>query len=240
MYNNNKYKCVIKGNPLEAITCLSCSHYTRCPELALNLFRQRGDGNIGLHYDVEKIIRKVAHFLGVSTKEVILVLKKKHGLSIGRTTILKYHKMGLLDLDQKIGKGRAKGVESFWKNNTTQKILIINLLKSKGIKLKEFKKYQDIVNIKEPNKLAAYAPGVGGVMFEEDLAIRIDMMKFYTVVGYLAALELKIPKPSNYDPTVNYNKDNPGESTIEVIFTKETPKKRIVFTKNGAKVLDVA
>ena len=240
VYSYNKYKCTQKGNPLEPVTCWSCPNYSRCPELELNLFRQREDGSIGLHYDIEKIIWKVAKYLGISTKEVIEVLKKKHNLGIGRTTILKYHKMGLLDLEQKIGKGRAKGVESFWKNNTILKVLFINILKSKGIKLKEFKKYQDIVNIKEPTKLAKYASGIGGVMFEEDLAIRIDMMKFHTVVGYLAAVELKIAKPSNYDPTVIYNKENPDDSTIEVSFTKETQKKRVVFTKNGAKVLDVA
>ena len=240
MYNYNKYKCIQKGNPLEPVTCWSCPNYSRCSELELNLFRQRDDGSIGLYYDVEKIIGKVAHYLGVSTKEVIFALKKKHSLDFGRTTILKYHKMGLIDLDKKIGKGRAKGVESFWKNNTTLKISFINLLKTKGIKLAEFRKYQDLVNIKQPKKLSRYISGIGGVMFEEDLLLRIDMMKFFTVAAYLAAVELKIGKPSNYDPRVIYNEDNPDDSTVEVILEKEAPGKKVVFTKNGAKILDVA
>jgi len=237
MYNHNKYKCVKKGNPLDPATYLSCPSYSTCEELELNLFRQKENGELELYYPLKKIVKGVANYLSISTKDLIERLKEKHGLSIGRTTILKYHKMGLLDLKEKIGMGRAKGVVSFWKNSTILKAFFINLLKDKGIKLAEFKKYQDIAQIKRPKELKKYAGGPFKVMAEEDLKTRVDIMKFYTVVGYLAAVELKISKPSNYNAKIKIDEKNLNNSKIEVTLIKEAPHKKVIFSQSGTSVL---
>ena len=145
--------------------------------------------------------------------------------------------MGLLNQGQKIGRGRAKGVFSWWEVGTPLKFYFINRLKNKGITLKEFKKYQDIAQIKKPQELKKYKFGPASILaYADDFETGVDIMKFFTVLANLAAVKLKVKNPSNYDPKIIINENDLDKSSIEVILVKEAPDKKVVFTKDGTKV----
>ena len=178
--------------------------------------------------------------MGATTKEVLKILKEKYGLSIDRTTILKYHKMGIIDQEKKIGQGRAKGVIVIWNDKTPLKCYFINLLKEKGITLNQFKKYNNLTRIKNPFELHRYTGGPLRVIASEDFNERVDIMKFYTVIGYLAAVQLNVESPSKYDAKVLMDKENPKKSKIEVILPENAPGKKVVFTEAGVVVENIA
>ncbi len=172
--------------------------------------------------------------MGITTKEVLKILKEKYRLSINRTTLLKYHKMGIIDQEEKIGLGRAKGVIVTWNDKTALKCYFINLLKEKGITLDQFKKYSNLAQIKNPFELHRYEGGPFRAIAAEDFTERVDIMKFYTIMGYLAAIELNVQSPSKYDTKVLMNEENLEKSKIEVILTEDVPDKKVVFTETGA------
>ena len=178
--------------------------------------------------------------MGITTKEVLKMLNEKYGLSINRTTLLKYHKMGIIDQEKKIGQGRARGVIVLWDDRTPLKCYFINLLKEKGITLRQFKKYSNLAQIKSPFELNRYTGGPLRVIAAEDFKERVDIMKFYTVTGYLAATELNLESPSKYDTKVIVDKNNLKKSRIEVTLTQETPDKKVIFTEKGVEVVSIA
>ena len=239
MKNYNCPNCIKTGKPIaDAIICLRCDLHRKgqCSPIENDLYRQTGNG-YELYYPIQKIIRKVASYLGISTKDVIEILEKRYKLKIGRTTILKYQKMGLLNQVEKIGRGKAKGVYSIWDDETPLKFYFINHLKNKGITLNEFKKYQDIVQIKKPQELKKYRFGPASVLaYADDFGTRIDIMKFFTVLANLAAVKLKVTNPSSYDPKIILDEKNLNNSRIEVTLINEVPDKKVIFTKDGAKV----
>jgi len=172
--------------------------------------------------------------MGKTTKEVLEILKKEYGLNINRTTILKYHKMGIINQEEKKGLGRAKGVIVIWNDKTALKCYFINLLKEKGITLDQFKKYSDLAQIKNPFELHRYEGGPFRALAAEDFTERVDIMKFYTIMGYLAAVELNVQSPSKYDTKVLIDEENLEKSKIEVILTEDASDKKVVFTETGA------
>ena len=243
MINYNSPNCIKTGKPIaDAITCLRCILYKKglCSPLEHNIYRQTGNG-YELYYPIQKIIREVANFLGITTKEVIEILEKKHGLKTARTTLLKYQKIGLLNQVEKIGRGKAKGVYSTWDDETPIKFYFINHLKNKGITLHEFKKYQDIAQIKKPQELKKYKFGPASILaYSDDFETRVDIMKFFTVLANLAAVKLKVENPSNYDPKVIIDENDLNNSRIEVTLKNEAPGKKVIFTKDGTKVESIA
>jgi hypothetical protein len=174
--------------------------------------------------------------MGTTTKEVLKILKEKYGLIINRTTLLKYHKMGIIDQEEKRGLGRAKGVIVIWNDKTALKCYLINLLKEKGITLNQFKKYNNLAQIKNPSELHKYIGGPLRAIAAENFSERVDIMKFYTVIGYLAAVELNVGSPSKYNTEVLMDKENLKNSKIEVILPENAPGKKVVFTETGAVV----
>ncbi len=240
MINHNRYKC--SKNPTGNYNaCLSCWEYKkgRCSPIELELFRQTDTG-YEIYYPHQKLFREVAKFLGISTKEILERLSNNYGLNIERTTLLKYHKMGLLEQEQKIGRGKSKGVVSMWSKDTDRKFYFINKLKDKGIRLEEFKKYQDILDLKYPEILKKYRGFPLNVMVLDDADDVADVVKFFTVAATLAAVTLKIDSPSNYGSEVIIDEDDISKSKIEITLVKEVRDKKVVFSKEGVKVIEAA
>ena len=243
MYNYNSQYCIKTGKPIaDTITCLRCIRYKKgeCSPPGHDILRQTENG-YELYYPIQRVIKGVANSLAISTKKVIEALEKKYGIKIARTTLLKYQKMGLFKKAVKISRGKAKGVYSSWEDETPLKFYFINRLKNKGITLNEFKKYQDIVQIRKPQELKKYAGGpLILIAYADDVETRIDIKKFFTVLAHLAAVKLKVENPSQYNPKVVLDENDLDKSSIEVILVKEAPDKKVVFTKDGAKVVNIA
>lgn len=238
MKKYNKYKCSKnpKGN-LNA--CLGCWEYKKglCNPVELNILRQTDTG-YELYYPLQKLLRKVVRVLCISTKEVLEELKRKYKIKIARPTLLKYHKMGLINQNEKIGRGKSKGVVTTWPKNTARKFNSIFNLKDKGIKLEEFKKYQDILAIKYPELLLKYRGFPLNVMILGKSSDAADIIKFFTVAATIAAVELDIGNPSNYGSKVIIDEVDAKKSKVEITFINEANAKRVVFSKEGAKVIE--
>ena len=76
MNNYNCPNCIKTGKPIaDAIICLRCDQYRKglCSPIENDLYRQTGNG-YELYYPIQNIIRKVASYLGISTKDVIEIL----------------------------------------------------------------------------------------------------------------------------------------------------------------------
>lgn len=243
MINHNGHICIKTGKPLDDIrTCLTCIYYKKgkCSPPGHDILRQTENG-YELYYPLLKVVRRVANFLGISTNDVIKILEKKYGIKIGRTTLLKYHKIGLLNQVQKIGRGRAKGVYSLWENETPLKFHLIDHLKRRGISLEEFRKFQDIAQLKKPQELKKYEAGpLSAIAYGDDEPTALDIIKFFMVIAILAAIKLKVEKPSKYDPKVIIDENDLDKSRIEIILVKEAPGKKVVFTKKGCRIVNVA
>ena len=239
MYNENRLLCSKKDFFFNPVTCCDCQDFLdgKCGPEILNWIINACDG-YRVEYTILKKVREIVKYMGITSKNVLDILSQKYGLSLDRTTLIKYRKMGIIDQEKKIGQGRAKGVIVLWNDNTPIKCYFINLLKEKGITLNQLKKYSDLAQIKSPYELHNYTGGPLRAITAETFKERVDIMKFYTVMGYLAAAELKVESPSNYDTKILIDKDNLNQSKIEVILVKEAPDKIVVFSKSGTNVVN--
>jgi len=241
MYNHNGANCTKLGKSINTITCLNCILYKRdkCTPPGHDILRQTEYG-YEIYYPLYKTLRKVANLLGITTKDLISILEKKYEIKIGRTTLLKYHKIGLLNQVQKISRGRAMGVYSLWENDTPQKFRLIDNLKRKGVTLEQFKKYEDIAQLKNPQELRKYKFGPASAFaYGDDETTALDIIKFFMVIAGLAALKLKLEKPSKYEPKVIIE-DDPAKSRIEIVLINEAPDKKVVFTSEGTRIENIA
>lgn len=242
MNNHNCPNCIQTGKPIaDAVICLRCVLYKKglCSPIENDLYRQIGNG-YELYYPIGKIIRKVASYLGITTQEVIKVLRERYKIQTGRTTLLKYQKMGLLNQSEKIGRGKSKGVFSYWDDETPLMLYYINIFKHVGFKLSEVKKIHDILQIKNPQELKKYVGGpLSAIAYGGD-PTSIEIMKFFMITASFAAAKLRIEVPTNYDSKIIIDENNLDNSRIEITFINESPDKKVVFFKDGTRIENIA
>ena len=88
----------------------------------------------------------------ISTTEVLDILQKKYNLKIDGSLLYKYHNMGLLQKEQKIGK-RREGVKRYWKDITPDTFYLIRLLnKQPFFRLDRVEKYFNLLNFNNPEE----------------------------------------------------------------------------------------
>ena len=159
MRKKNVIPCLNKREKLsDKNSCCNCLLYknNECDgALEINLFRQDNNGGYELYQPLQELINKIARYLPmISTNKVLEVLTEKYDLKIDRTLLFKYHQKGLLEKKQKICKGRAGGVKTYWNNNTPEIYKIIKYLMEKfEYKLEKIKTYFEFIDMKRPDEL---------------------------------------------------------------------------------------
>jgi len=260
---NNGYYCIKnKGSTF----CIFCPDYKRgnCPgPTEINLLRQGSQGNYELYYPLQKLINYIAKTFMINTKEVLEILFKKYDLKIDRTVLFKYYKDGLIDRKQKIGKGRGKGVKTYWSDKTPLKIFAIKRIMKEGITINELKKYHSILyEFKNPEILKGYRPKLINLddkslklkEKEHYLALSdLEVAKFHVATYYFAVCEADakyaFKKPINpsmrigYIVAIGYDKDDPNRSSVVAyIYNKDYKEwdKKVLFRKEGVKVINLS
>lgn len=154
----NRIICFSKREKLSEInSCCNCPLYrNECDgALEINLFRQDDNGGYEIYQPLQELINKIARYLPmISTKKVLEALKERYDLKIDRTLLFKYHQKGLLEKKQKICKGRAGGVKTYWNDNAPEIVRIIKyLLEEFEYKLEKIERYFEFLEIKKPREL---------------------------------------------------------------------------------------
>lgn len=260
---NNGYYCVKNKN---FTTCICCPNYKRgnCPgALRTNLFRQNSKGNYELYHPLQQLINYIAKTFMINTKEVLEILLKKYDLKIDRTVLFKYYKDGLIERKQKIGKGRGKGVKTYWSDKTPLKIFAIKRIMKEGITINEIKKYHSILyEFKNPEILKGYRPKLINLddkslklkEKEHYLALSdLEVAKFHVATYYFAVCEagaryaFKKPiDPSTrigYIVAIGYDKNDPNRSSVVAyIYNKDQNEwgKKVLFKKEGVEVINLS
>ena len=233
----------------------------RCSgSLESNLCRQYSSG-YELYYPVQKFINKLANTLMISTQDVLKVLLEEYGTKIDRTVLFKYNSKGLIKKEQKIARGRGKGVKTYWDDNTPLKIFAIKKIISQGLTLDEVIKYHDILYKFENVQLLEYYRPKAAIINDKIFKIdskesilslpSLEVAKFHIATYYFAVCEADLKhafeKPINpslylgYIVDIGYDRDDPGRSFVEAyIYNKDRTnwEKKVVFRKEGPKVIN--
>ncbi len=188
MRKKNVIPCFNKREKLsDKNSCCNCTLYknNECDgDLEINLYRQDNNGGYELYQPLQELINKIARCLPViNTKKVLEILTENYDLKIDRTLIFKYHKKGLLEKEQKICKGRAGGVKTYWNDNTPGKVFVIKELLKQNFKLAEISKYREMI-YKEPLK--------NFQAIINNPAKSLEIAKLYAVAAFFAAAEAGI------------------------------------------------
>jgi Zn-finger protein len=139
--------CIERQKSTQINSCINCRLYrkNKCQgDIEVDLLRQKNNG-YELYYPLQEILKDLGLFM-LSTEELLKKLAEEKSIKMDRTLLFKYAKYGFIEKEKKTSEGKGKGVKTYWKDSSADKIEFIREFKDTfNIKLKDIAEYIRII-----------------------------------------------------------------------------------------------